>query len=296
MASRLFMARAAAAGAQFVDAPRVAVLCRALDGMALAIELAAARCSSLGLDGLEAGLDQRLRFLTAGGPRRRSPPLAAQRDRVELRPARRRRPRPAAHGQRVRPLVRRRRGRRRSPDATPWPSPTAWPGWPSRACCSSIAASAPATAPWSRSASSASSSSPPPTPSRRPAPATCGGAAWCCARSTRATGGRRTTSGAQRSTPWSTTSGRRWSFAESDDVRAGATADLVRGVRPRAVPPGPSDRSPTPLRAGRGGAARPGPPPSVAAPRGGRRVQPVRRIGGAGAAPGGRRPRDRARR
>src|SRR5919107_122171 len=35
--------------------------------MALAIELAAARCASLGLDGLEAGLDQRLRFLTAGG-------------------------------------------------------------------------------------------------------------------------------------------------------------------------------------------------------------------------------------
>ena len=64
----LFTARAVAAGAQFVDASRVAVLCRALDGMALAIEVAAARCSSLGLDGLEAGLDQRLRFLTAGGP------------------------------------------------------------------------------------------------------------------------------------------------------------------------------------------------------------------------------------
>ena len=39
-------------------------LCRALDGMALAIELAAARLSTLGLDGLESGLDQRLRFLT----------------------------------------------------------------------------------------------------------------------------------------------------------------------------------------------------------------------------------------
>jgi predicted ATPase/DNA-binding CsgD family transcriptional regulator len=48
------------------DAARVAVLCRALDGMALAIELAAARFAALGLDGLEAGLDQRLRFLTAG--------------------------------------------------------------------------------------------------------------------------------------------------------------------------------------------------------------------------------------
>jgi predicted ATPase len=63
----LFNARAAAAGAAFLDGRRVAVLCRALDGMALAIELAAARCASLGLDGLEAGLDQRLRFLTAGG-------------------------------------------------------------------------------------------------------------------------------------------------------------------------------------------------------------------------------------
>ena len=45
---------------------RVAALCRALDGMALAIELAAARFPALGLDGLESGLDQRLRFLTAG--------------------------------------------------------------------------------------------------------------------------------------------------------------------------------------------------------------------------------------
>src|SRR5262249_52342242 len=43
-------------------------LCRALDGMALAIELAAARFAALGLDGLESGLDQRLRLLTAGPP------------------------------------------------------------------------------------------------------------------------------------------------------------------------------------------------------------------------------------
>ena len=48
------------------DIARVAAICRALDGMALAIELAAARYPSLGLDGLEAGLDDRLRFLTAG--------------------------------------------------------------------------------------------------------------------------------------------------------------------------------------------------------------------------------------
>ena len=64
----LFAARVAAAtgDATAPDAARVAALCRALDGMALAIELAAARFAALGLDGLESGLDQRLRFLTAG--------------------------------------------------------------------------------------------------------------------------------------------------------------------------------------------------------------------------------------
>ena len=64
----LFAARVAAATGDAAppDAGRVAALCRALDGMALAIELAAARFPALGLDGLESGLDQRLRFLTAG--------------------------------------------------------------------------------------------------------------------------------------------------------------------------------------------------------------------------------------
>ncbi len=47
------------------DGERVAALCEALDGMALAIELAAARFAALGLDGLEAGLDERMRYLTA---------------------------------------------------------------------------------------------------------------------------------------------------------------------------------------------------------------------------------------
>ena len=68
----LFAARSGAASE--LDVHRVAGLCEALDGMALAIELAAARYSTLGLDGLEAGLDQRLRFLTgrarAGGRHR----------------------------------------------------------------------------------------------------------------------------------------------------------------------------------------------------------------------------------
>ncbi|HEU0239674.1 MAG TPA: LuxR C-terminal-related transcriptional regulator, partial [Micromonosporaceae bacterium] len=64
----LFTARVAAAtgGPQPPDPGRVAALCRALDGMALAIELAAARFATLGLDGLETGLDQRLRLLAAG--------------------------------------------------------------------------------------------------------------------------------------------------------------------------------------------------------------------------------------
>jgi len=64
----LFDARVAAATGDPTppDPVRVAALCRALDGMALAIELAAARFAALGLDGLESGLDQRLRLLTAG--------------------------------------------------------------------------------------------------------------------------------------------------------------------------------------------------------------------------------------
>ena len=52
------------------DAPdhraRVAAVCRALEGMALAIELAASRLPAIGLDGLEAGLGDRLRVLTGG--------------------------------------------------------------------------------------------------------------------------------------------------------------------------------------------------------------------------------------
>jgi predicted ATPase/DNA-binding CsgD family transcriptional regulator len=69
-AVELFLARAAAGGSPLRsdDKNRIAAVCRALDGMALAIELAAARFSSLGPDGLEAGLADRLRLLT-GGPR-----------------------------------------------------------------------------------------------------------------------------------------------------------------------------------------------------------------------------------
>jgi hypothetical protein len=64
----LFFRRAGAAGGSLTrgDEERVARICRGLDGIALAIELAAARVPSLGLDGLEAGLADRLRLLTGG--------------------------------------------------------------------------------------------------------------------------------------------------------------------------------------------------------------------------------------
>jgi predicted ATPase/DNA-binding CsgD family transcriptional regulator len=70
-AEALFLARAAAVGTPVTDPGdrrRVADICRALDGLALAIELAAARLPTLGLDGLEAGLADPLRLL-AGGSR-----------------------------------------------------------------------------------------------------------------------------------------------------------------------------------------------------------------------------------
>jgi predicted ATPase len=65
-AAALFTARAAAAGAPPPAGRRVAGICRALGGMPLAIELAAARLPSLGLDGLEAGLGDQLSLLSGG--------------------------------------------------------------------------------------------------------------------------------------------------------------------------------------------------------------------------------------
>jgi predicted ATPase len=67
-AVELFLDRAAATGgpAGIVDNHRIAGICRGLDGVALAIELAAARLPALGIDGLEAGLADRLRLLAGG--------------------------------------------------------------------------------------------------------------------------------------------------------------------------------------------------------------------------------------
>jgi predicted ATPase/DNA-binding CsgD family transcriptional regulator len=69
----LFVERAQQAGAtgsdvSAADTRRIGEICRRLDGGALAIELAAARLPSLGIDGIERGLDERFRLLT-GGPR-----------------------------------------------------------------------------------------------------------------------------------------------------------------------------------------------------------------------------------
>ncbi|MCK2218278.1 LuxR C-terminal-related transcriptional regulator [Actinomadura sp. ATCC 31491] len=64
----LFVERATAAGSPPDPALRgqVAAICARLDGMALAIELAAARCPTLGLDGITAALSHPLRMLTGG--------------------------------------------------------------------------------------------------------------------------------------------------------------------------------------------------------------------------------------
>ena len=67
----LFLERAGMAGWSSPyphDRRRIAAICDELDGVALAIELAAARLATFGLDGLEAGLADQLRLL-AGGPR-----------------------------------------------------------------------------------------------------------------------------------------------------------------------------------------------------------------------------------
>jgi predicted ATPase/DNA-binding winged helix-turn-helix (wHTH) protein len=69
-AVELFMARMAAAGSPTANDPlnreHVRALCTSLDGMALAIELAAARVPSLGLEGLVAALGSQLSLLTVG--------------------------------------------------------------------------------------------------------------------------------------------------------------------------------------------------------------------------------------
>jgi non-specific serine/threonine protein kinase len=69
-AARLFVDRAAAVRQEFrltaATAPAVASICRRLDGIPLAIELAATRLRSLSVDEIDRRLDQRFRMLTGG--------------------------------------------------------------------------------------------------------------------------------------------------------------------------------------------------------------------------------------
>ncbi|WP_207935837.1 tetratricopeptide repeat protein [Actinomadura sp. KC216] len=68
---QLFVARAAAAAPGFVldadSAPFVAAICRRLDGLPLALELAAARVRALGVRGVADRLDDRFHLLTVSG-------------------------------------------------------------------------------------------------------------------------------------------------------------------------------------------------------------------------------------
>jgi predicted ATPase len=69
-ATRLFLDRAEATGADLIlgpaDGPSIAEICRRLDGIPLAIELAAARVIALGPEEIAAHLDERFRLLTGG--------------------------------------------------------------------------------------------------------------------------------------------------------------------------------------------------------------------------------------
>jgi predicted ATPase/class 3 adenylate cyclase len=69
-AVQLFVERARTAQPSFVlddrSAPTVATICRRLDGIPLALEMAAARVPLLGVEALEQRLDERFRVLTAG--------------------------------------------------------------------------------------------------------------------------------------------------------------------------------------------------------------------------------------
>jgi predicted ATPase/DNA-binding XRE family transcriptional regulator len=78
-AAALFIDRARASDPEFAASPAVvADVCARLDGMPLAIELAAVRTASLGADGLIAGLDDHLRLLAGSrGPQERHRSLRA---------------------------------------------------------------------------------------------------------------------------------------------------------------------------------------------------------------------------
>ena len=144
---QLFVERARAAQPAFrltdQNAAAIAEICHRLDGLPLALELAAARTRLLPPEALLARLDRRLPLLT-GGPRDRprAPANPARDACLELRPAQPRRTGPLSHDGRVRRRLhaRRRRGfwvsgcrrSRYSEHPTPW---TWWRRCWGRACC-----------------------------------------------------------------------------------------------------------------------------------------------------------------
>jgi predicted ATPase/DNA-binding SARP family transcriptional activator len=65
-AAQLFQLRAEAAAAEVTDQEAVAAICRRLDGIPLALELAATRVRALGVRGLAQRLDDRFRLLAGG--------------------------------------------------------------------------------------------------------------------------------------------------------------------------------------------------------------------------------------
>ena len=80
----LFAARAGAASPAFELSAAVAQVCARLDGIPLAIELAAARCPALGPAELAAWLDGRPGLLSGGPARHRQAPVAGGAGHVEL--------------------------------------------------------------------------------------------------------------------------------------------------------------------------------------------------------------------
>ena len=144
-AALLFSQRAEAAGGVVPQDSRVAALCARLEGMALAIELAAARYPALGLDGLAAALDDPLRLLGSGEGRDSGPCAPPSR---------------GAWTCSTRTSERCSRPARCSPRGSRSPPPAAWPGpttprptsracsprWPTSTCCGRSSAPRPPTA------------------------------------------------------------------------------------------------------------------------------------------------------
>ncbi|GAB3904751.1 hypothetical protein GCM10029964_098990 [Kibdelosporangium lantanae] len=200
-AERLFVARAEAAGATEVVGDRIGRICAALDGVPLAIELAAARVAAVGLDGVEDGLVDQLTLLS--GARRVDDRHRSLRSALDWSyQLLDEHPGPCCGGSRSSRPGSGSPPRRPSPASPPWTCSPAWRRWSTTASSRRFRqGTGRATRRWSRSASTASSCS----RARRPrsATATCAGS-WpmaprCWRRTTRTPGGGRVSTGSRTS-------------------------------------------------------------------------------------------------